>query len=72
MQVDLDFFIENVFHPYLDELIDDGDNSNDDDDDDDDHDDNDTDVEEINKTNKNIKSQNINDYLDSFFIKVQH
>jgi len=75
MQVDLDYFIENVFHPYLDEIINEDDDDTDDDNDnnnDDDDDDDDTDIEDIDSVKKNIKSKNIDDYLDSFFIKVQH
>jgi len=71
MQVNLDYFVENVFHPFLDEVIDN--DNNDDNNNDDDNDDNDDDTDdEYFRTKNNVKSKNNDDYLNSFFFKIQN
>jgi len=57
MEIDIDYLIENILHPYLDEEI----NRNDDDDDDSGNED--ADSEEI--------DSDIYDYLNNF-IRIQH
>jgi len=74
MQVDIEYFLENVFHPYLDEPVTDDNNDGDDDDDDsdddsDDDDDNDDDSDD-DDDNDDDNDQNPDDEdLDSFNLK---
>jgi len=62
MSVDYEFFMESVFHPYLDEPV----NNSDDDSDEDSN----TDSDDENLESFNNKKPN--DYFDSFIMRIQH
>jgi len=73
MQIDYDYFVENVFHPYLDEVVnDDKDSDKTDDEKSDTDNDNKDNNDEIDDEILNAKAKIIDNYLDSFFIKIQH